>query len=54
MNLFGLPLNLIVVSVFLSIKRLGVTGALGVSSGVLGLAAACAHTLRVATAGTEQ
>lgn len=32
MNLIGIPLNLIVVSVFLSIKRLGVTGALACSS----------------------
>jgi hypothetical protein len=28
MNLFGLPLNLIVVTVFLSIQSLGVQGAL--------------------------
>eukprot|EP00964_Phaeocystis_antarctica_P016549 scaffold9135_cov63-Phaeocystis_antarctica.AAC.2 len=28
MNLFGIPLNLLVISVFLSIKRLGVSGAL--------------------------
>lgn len=38
MNLFGIPLNALVVSVFLSIKRLGVSGALGVSTGALGLA----------------
>jgi len=38
MNLFGIPLNVLVVSVFLSIKKLGVNGALGVSAGALGLA----------------
>jgi MFS family permease len=38
MNLFGIPLNVLVVSVFLSIKRLGVGGALSVSTGALGLA----------------
>lgn len=38
MNLFGIPLNVLVVSVFLSIKRLGVSGALSVSTAALGLA----------------
>ncbi|GAX17455.1 hypothetical protein FisN_5Hh103 [Fistulifera solaris] len=38
MNLFGIPLNVLVVSVFLSIQKLGVTGALSISSGALGLA----------------
>jgi MFS transporter, MFS domain-containing protein family, molybdate-anion transporter len=38
MNLFGLPLNLIVVSVFLSIKTLGVQGALGAATLSLGFA----------------
>jgi len=38
MNLFGIPLNFLVVSVFLSIKYIGVTGALGVSTGALALA----------------
>ena len=38
MNLFGIPLNALVVSVFLSIKRLGVSGALSISTGALGLA----------------
>jgi hypothetical protein len=38
MNLFGIPLNALVVSVFLSIKRLGVSGALSVSTGALALA----------------
>lgn len=41
MNLFGIPLNVLVVSVFLSISKLGLKGALGISSGALGLAAAC-------------
>ena len=38
MNLFGIPLNVLVVSVFLSIKKLGVSGALSVSTGALALA----------------
>lgn len=38
MNLFGLPLNLLVVSVFLSIKALGVQGALACSTTALGIA----------------
>jgi len=38
-NLFGVPLNLIVVSVFLSIKKLGVSGALACSTVALSLAA---------------
>lgn len=45
MNLFGVPLNLIVVSVFLSIKSLGVSGALTVASGALAIAAACMTAL---------
>jgi len=46
MNLFGIPLNALVVSVFLSIKFLGVNGALGVSSLSLGLATASMLALR--------
>jgi MFS family permease len=46
MNLFGIPLNVLVVSVFLSIKWLGVNGALSVSSGALGVATLCMFTLR--------
>lgn len=46
MNLFGIPLNVLVVSVFLSIKRLGLTGALGISTGALGLAATSMFTLQ--------
>ncbi len=38
MNLFGIPLNALVVGVFLSINMLGVGGALSVSSGALMLA----------------
>jgi hypothetical protein len=38
MNLFGIPLNALVVGVFLSIKKLGVTGALSVSTGALAVA----------------
>ena len=49
MNLFGIPLNLLVISVFLSIKRLGVSGALRVATGSLGLATACAAGLVVLT-----
>jgi hypothetical protein len=38
MNLFGVPLNLIVVSVFLSIGKLGVSGALAVAAMALAVA----------------
>lgn len=41
MNLFGIPLNVLVVSVFLSINKLGLAGALGVSTGALGVATLC-------------
>jgi MFS transporter, MFS domain-containing protein family, molybdate-anion transporter len=41
MNLFGIPLNVLVVGVFLSISRLGLKGALGISSGALGVASLC-------------
>lgn len=41
MNLFGIPLNVMVVTVFLSIEKLGVQGALGVSTGALAIATAC-------------
>jgi len=41
MNLFGIPLNLIVVSVFLSINTLGVSGALTCASAALGIASLC-------------
>ena len=45
MNIFGLPLNIIVVGVFLSIKSLGVTGALSCATGALALASASAIAL---------
>merc|ERR1719263_665253 len=45
MNLFGIPLNVLVISVFLSIKRLGVSGALRVATGALGLATSAAAAL---------
>jgi hypothetical protein len=38
MNLFGIPLNVLVVGVFLSIQKLGLQGALSISSCALGLA----------------
>ena len=50
MNLFGIPLNLIVVAVFLSIGRLGVTGALTCSTVALSLATVAQFFLRAATA----
>lgn len=46
MNLFGIPLNVLVVSVFLSIDKLGVGGALTVSSAALGLATLCMLQLK--------
>jgi MFS transporter, MFS domain-containing protein family, molybdate-anion transporter len=46
MNLFGIPLNVLVVSVFLSIQRLGIGGALSISSGALGVATLCMIALR--------
>lgn len=45
MNLFGIPLNFLVVGVFLSISKLGLKGALGISSGALGLATLCMYKL---------
>jgi riboflavin transporter FmnP len=46
MNIFGIPLNLIVVGVFLSIARLGLTGALTVSAAALCLASVASLLLR--------
>lgn len=40
MNLFGIPLNALVISVFLSIQKLGVAGALSVATAALALATA--------------
>jgi len=49
MNLFGIQLNALVVGVFLGIKFLGVTGALGVASTALAGAAFCGRRLRLIT-----
>ena len=46
MNLFGIPLNVMVVTVFLSIEKLGVRGALGVSTTALAAATACGLKLK--------
>jgi len=53
MNLFGIPLNVLVVAVFLSIKKLGVSGALGISTAALTAAGACMLKLRGITKGGE-
>ena len=53
MNLFGIPLNALVVTVFLSIKKLGVSGALSVSTGALGVATASMLALKRLTAKEE-
>ena len=53
MNLFGIPLNVLVVGVFLSISKLGLKGALGISSGALGLATLCMYKLNAMTAKTS-
>jgi hypothetical protein len=49
MNLFGIPLNALVVSVFLSSKFLGLTGSLGISTGALGIATMCMIALQRTT-----
>jgi len=46
MHLFGIPLNVMVVTVFLSIEKLGVRGALGVSTTALAAATACGLKLK--------
>jgi len=46
LNLFGIPLNTLVVTVFLINEKLGVSGALGVSTGALGLASVCMLKLK--------
>lgn len=53
MNLFGIPLNAMVVTVFLSIEKLGVQGALGVSTTALAVATACGLKLRSLTSKGE-
>eukprot|EP00978_Attheya_sp_CCMP212_P033872 scaffold138951_cov55-Attheya_sp.AAC.4 len=46
MNLWGIPLNVLVVSVFLGIHKLGISGALSISTASLGLASLCMFRLR--------
>jgi hypothetical protein len=41
MSLFGIPLNILVISVFLASNHLGISGSLGVSTGALNLAVMC-------------
>jgi len=53
MNLFGIPLNALVVTVFLGIKKLGVSGALSVSTGALGVATASMLALKKLAAKEE-
>ena len=45
MNIFGVPLNLLVVSVFLSIRSLGVQGALRCATAALAVASICMNIL---------
>jgi len=54
MNLFGIPLNVMVVTVFLSIEKLGVQGALGVSTGALAIATACGLKLKKLISNEEE
>ena len=54
MNLFGIPLNVLVVAVFLSIHKLGVTGALTVSSAALGVATLAMGRLWQQTSGSSK
>jgi len=54
MNLFGIPLNAMVVTVFLSIERLGARGALGVSTTALSLAALCGLKLKTLVNKSEE
>jgi hypothetical protein len=44
-NIFGIPLNLLVVSVFLSIKSLGIQGALGCATAALTVSSICMNLL---------
>jgi MFS transporter, MFS domain-containing protein family, molybdate-anion transporter len=54
MNLFGIPLNVLVVSVFLSIQKLGVHGALSISSGALAIATLCMYALQARSSKVKQ
>jgi hypothetical protein len=53
MNLFRVPLNLIVITTFLQIQRLGVVGALACSSVVLSLALLSQLSLRAKVSADE-
>jgi MFS transporter, MFS domain-containing protein family, molybdate-anion transporter len=52
-NIYGIPLNLLVVSVFLSIKSLGVQGALGCATAALAVSSLCMNLLN-AGVGTKK
>jgi len=54
MNLYGIPLNLIVVTVFLLIEKLGLVGALSCSATSLSIAAAAMLALRLSTRATPE
>ena len=54
MNLFGIPLNVLVVGVFLSIDKLGLGGALSISSGALAVASLCMLKVRGMTATSNE
>jgi len=54
MNFFSIPLNLIVVGVFLSIGRLGVTGALTCSTAALATALLASLGLKATARGDEK
>ena len=54
MNLFGIPLNAMVVTVFLSIEKLGTQGALGVSTTALAVATACGLKLKSLVNGKKE
>jgi MFS family permease len=53
MNLFGLPLNMIVISVVLSARWLGSQGSLAVASAALAIATVCGVGLAMTTNATE-
>lgn len=54
MNLFGIPLNLIVISVVLFAGKLGTAGALKIAAAALGVAAMCAAGLKRLSSGSVQ
>jgi MFS family permease len=54
MNLFGIPLNIMVMTVFLSIETLGVRGALGISTLALSVATLCGIKLKSLIEGERQ